>query len=74
MTETTPPTNRVPARTPREVDAPAEVAAGGDTEEALPTYIASKVASITLNGGGTNAEVTTADGQRVSLSQIKAIM
>ena len=46
----------------------------GDTEEGLPTYIASKVASITLNGGGTSAEVTTADGQRVSLSQIKAIM
>jgi flagellar basal-body rod modification protein FlgD len=46
----------------------------GDTEESLPTYIASKVASITLNGDGSGADVTTADGQRVSLSKIKAIM
>ncbi len=46
----------------------------GESEEALPTYMASQVASVTLNSGGTNAEVTTADGQQVRLSQIKAIM
>jgi len=46
----------------------------GETEEALPTYTNSQVTSVTLNGGGTSAEVTTADGQRVRLSQIKAIM
>ncbi len=46
----------------------------GDTEEALPTYMSSQVASVTLNAGGRNTEVTTADGQRVRLSQIKAIM
>jgi len=46
----------------------------GETEEALPTYITSRVESVTLNAGGSGAEITTADGQKVSLSQIKAIM
>lgn len=46
----------------------------GETEEALPTYMTSRVASVTLNAGGSSAEVTTEDGQQVRLSQIKAIM
>ncbi len=46
----------------------------GENVEALPTYMNSKVASVTLNAGGASAEVTTEDGQKVRLSQIKAIM
>lgn len=46
----------------------------GETEEALPTYMTSQVASVTLNAGGSGAEITTEDGQKVRLSQIKAIM
>lgn len=53
------------------------IAAGymnGEVEESLPTYTNSRVASITLNAGGGSAEITTDDGQKVSLSQVKAIM
>lgn len=46
----------------------------GEVEEALPTYMTSRVESVTLNAGGSGAEITTQDGQRVRLSQIKAIM
>lgn len=46
----------------------------GDTEEALATFISSRVQSVTLNTGGSSAQITTEDGQRVSLSQVKAIM
>lgn len=46
----------------------------GESEESIPTFIASEVASVTLNSGGASAEITTRDGQRVGLSQVKAIM
>lgn len=46
----------------------------GETEEALPTFMASQVSSVTLTAGGSSAQITTEDGQKVGLSQIKAIM
>lgn len=48
--------------------------ANGDEEIALATYVGTKVQSVTLSAGGAGAEITTEGGQRVSLSQIKAIM
>ncbi len=46
----------------------------GDTQQALPTFVASKVTSITLNAAGGGSEIVTEDGQVARLSQIKAIM
>ncbi|HHQ13552.1 MAG TPA: flagellar hook assembly protein FlgD [Chromatiales bacterium] len=52
------------------------IAAGlrnGDAEEALDTYVATPVQSITLSGGR-SAQITTEAGQQISLSQVKAIL
>ena len=46
----------------------------GAEELALATYVGTRVQSVTLSAGGRNAEITTEAGQRVGLSQIKAIM
>lgn len=46
----------------------------GAEEEALATYVGTKVQSVTLSAGGRNAHITTEAGQEVSLSQVKAIM
>ena len=53
------------------------IAAGlrnGGVEEALPTYVGTRVQSITLTGGGRSAQITTEAGEQLSLSQVKAIM
>jgi len=46
----------------------------GAADEALPTYVVTQVESVTLTAGGTAAEISTANGERVSLAAIKAIM
>jgi len=46
----------------------------GAEEEALATFVGTKVQSVTLSGGGRNAHITTEAGQEISLSQVKAIM
>ncbi len=53
------------------------IAAGlrnGEAEEALDTFVATPVQSITLSGGGRNAQITTEAGQQIGLSQVKAIL
>ena len=46
----------------------------GAEEEALATFVGTKVQSVTLSGGGRNAHITTEAGEEISLSQVKAIM
>ena len=46
----------------------------GAEEEALATFVGTKVQSVTLSGGGRRAHITTEAGQEISLSQVKAIM
>ena len=46
----------------------------GGTEEALSTYVGTRVQSVMLSAGGRSAEITTEGGQQIGLSQIKAIM
>ena len=43
-------------------------------EEGLPTLVGARVQSITLTAGGRSAEITTEAGERINLSQVKAIM
>ena len=43
-------------------------------EEPLETMVSSEIQSVTLSAGGRSAQLTTAGGERVSLSQVKAIM
>jgi len=43
-------------------------------EEPLATYVGSEIQSVSLSAGGRSALLTTANGQQVSLSQVKAIM
>jgi flagellar basal-body rod modification protein FlgD len=46
----------------------------GAEELALPTFAAARVQSISLGSDGRGPQITTADGQEMSLSQVKAIM
>ena len=46
----------------------------GGEELALPTFAAARVQSIALGSDGQGPQITTADGQEMSLSQVKAIM
>ncbi len=41
---------------------------------ALPTYLASKVESVTLSGDGGGSQIRTDSGASLSLSQVKAVM
>lgn len=43
-------------------------------EQPLDTYVGSRIQSVSLSAGGRSALLTTAGGQQVSLSQVKAIM
>lgn len=43
-------------------------------EQPLGTYVGSEIQSVSLSAGGRSALLTTAGGQQVSLSQVKAIM
>ncbi len=52
----------------------AAVIQNGSDEEAVGTLVATPVESVALTGGGRSAQITTAGGQELSLSQIKAIM
>lgn len=47
--------------------------AGADGEQALETFVATPVESVSLGAAG-GARITTAGGQEIGLSQIKAIM
>lgn len=46
----------------------------GNTEEQLNTLVGTKVQSITLTGGGRSAQITTEGGQKIGLSNVRAIM
>jgi len=43
-------------------------------EVALSTLVSTKVASVSLSGGGANTRITTEAGQEISLSQIRAVL
>jgi flagellar basal-body rod modification protein FlgD len=46
---------------------------GGAGETAADTYLAKRVASVSLGGDGKRTEITTSDGQRLGLGEIRAI-
>ena len=43
-------------------------------ETALNTLVSTRVASVSLSGGGTNTRITTEAGEELSLSQIRAVL
>jgi flagellar basal-body rod modification protein FlgD len=45
----------------------------GETEEAADVYVSKRVASVSIGGDGKRTEITTDDGARVGLADIKAI-